>query len=567
MNLATLTLLPRLFARITGLLILFTGVFVLLGWVFDLPSFKSIVPSWPKMAPNSALSFVLAGFGLWCGATTTALHSEMQVRDNLAPSWRTRAMRLCGAAVTFIGLLKICELIGGWNVTEHLWFHEQDSSALPARMPPAAALDFTLMGIALMLAAGRQFIGAFQFLTIFGGIIGWLGLSYYLYGGEPLTPYGQMAIHTAGAFLGLSGGLLCLRADGGLMALLVSDSAGGDIARRLVPSVLFVPIILGWLRLQGQRAGWFGTEAGVALLTLASGLVFGGLIWANANLLHRTDSRRKIAEEQLLHLNSELEERVRNRTAELTSANEELEIFTYSVAHDLRAPLRHIEAFSKILSEGLDVKTSPDTQLCLDSIRRGTARMAQLVDDLLKLAQITRLELALQPTALVPLVESLIHNLKSETEGRAIKWQIHPLPVLEVDPGLIKQVFSVLISNAVKFSRTRATALIEVGCLSDESHVVLFVRDNGVGFDMAYADKLFGVFQRLHHADQFEGTGVGLAAAERIVRRHGGRIWAEASIDQGATFYFTIGSPQNATPLHSNRRGNFSLSPLNAKTS
>jgi light-regulated signal transduction histidine kinase (bacteriophytochrome) len=141
----------------------------------------------------------------------------------------------------------------------------------------------------------------------------------------------------------------------------------------------------------------------------------------------------------------------------------------------------------------------------------------------------------------------VLQEFKAETEGRAIEWHTHSLPIVEDDPELIKQVFEILISNAVKFSRTRPKARIEVGSLSDNNHLVFFVRDNGVGFDMAYADKLFGVFQRLHHSDQFEGTGVGLAAAERIIRRHGGRIWVDASLNSGATFYFSLGSQSNGS--------------------
>ena len=520
---------------------------MLLGWALNIPSLMNVAPGWPTMAAGSALGFVVAGFALWCGATGTELDRPIvAAKGDWRHSWRRNVLRIGGLTVAIIGLLKLGEFLGGWNFgMDHLWFQEQPALVRATRISPATAVNFVLLGCALVLAGEKRFIGVFQFFTLFGGMIGWLGFSHYLYGGEPLIPYGQMALPTAGAFLGLSGGLLCLRADGGLMALLVSESLGGGMARRLVPAVVFIPILLGWLRLQGQRAGWFGTEAGVALLALANGLVFGCLIWANATLLHRTDCRRKLAEEKLLRLNADLEERVQERTAELTSANQEMESFTYSVAHDLRAPLRHIEAFSKILSEALGPATPPDTQQCLDSIRRVTNKMARLVDDLLKLARLSRLELKRQPISLGPLMDSVLKDLKSETEGRAIEWRIHSLPSLEADPLLTKQIFGILLSNAVKFSRTRPKALIEVGSLSDNNHLVFFVRDNGVGFDMAYADKLFGVFQRLHHSDQFEGTGVGLAAAERIVRRHGGRIWAEAGLDEGATFYFSLGSPQD----------------------
>jgi PAS domain S-box-containing protein len=250
----------------------------------------------------------------------------------------------------------------------------------------------------------------------------------------------------------------------------------------------------------------------------------------------RDVTERRRAEENIQRLNSELSRRV----AEILAANSELETFSYSVSHDLRAPLRHIDGFARILQEEHAGALSEDGRRHLEKIISAVGHMGRLVDDLLALARIGRKELSRQRVKLDEVVREALAELPVEEQQREIEWRIEKLPEVDGDPGLLKLAFVNLLSNAAKFTRTRQTATIEVGNCGAANAPVFFVRDNGVGFDPKYADKLFGVFQRLHRQEEFEGTGIGLATVQRIVRKHGGEIRAEAALDRGATFYFTL---------------------------
>lgn len=239
----------------------------------------------------------------------------------------------------------------------------------------------------------------------------------------------------------------------------------------------------------------------------------------------------------------QLEEALSRRSADLEAVNRELEGFSYSVSHDLRAPLRAIDGFSRILLEEHAPELSSEAARYLELVRSNTRRMGRLIDDLLAFARLGRQPLTRREVSPGELVGQVVEELQGELAGRRVEISVGELPACSADPALLRQVFANLLSNAVKFTRSRDVARIEIGWRTDADpgEPVYFVRDNGSGFDMRYADKLFGVFQRLHREEEYEGTGVGLATVERIVHRHGGRIWAEAEPARGATFYFTLG--------------------------
>jgi signal transduction histidine kinase len=304
-----------------------------------------------------------------------------------------------------------------------------------------------------------------------------------------------------------------------------------------------------------------GTSPGVAFPIVAGGNFYGILRFSSLTVQRRlTPGQIKALDilastaatafeaasllTQLRTLNQDLEHRVRERTQELRAANADLEAFSYSVSHDLRAPLRSVDGFCQMFIDDFGAGIPPEGRRILEKVRAGATRMNQLIDDLLRFARFSRQPLQMRPVQMNALVRHVVATFEDQLRGRSVQLQVAELPECVADGSLLEQVFTNLLSNALKFTAARSHAHIEIGTSRGTAEQIYFVKDNGVGFDMKYADRLFGVFQRLHSQTEFEGTGIGLSIVHRIVRRHGGRTWAESTPQEGATFYFSL--PQAA---------------------
>lgn len=272
-----------------------------------------------------------------------------------------------------------------------------------------------------------------------------------------------------------------------------------------------------------------GTRNTIVLLGIGAFLQLVLLVWVYYLIRHDITERRRVADE------------LQRRGELLAAANKELEAFSYSVSHDLRAPLRHIDGYAALLRKSVEQSLNEKGARYIQTISDAAKQMGQLIDDLLVFSRMGRQELLRTSVNLEQVIKTILLDLRLDLQGREISWKIAPLPEVKGDPAMLRQVFVNLITNAIKFTGTRPKATIEIGVdRSNHAEIVIFVRDNGVGFDMEYAPKLFGVFQRLHRADEFEGTGIGLANVRRIVHRHGGRTWAEGVPDKGATFFIAL---------------------------
>jgi PAS domain S-box-containing protein len=654
---ARFVLLLKSFSRYASLAVVIIAAIAFFGRVFDIAALKNAFPGFATMRANTALAFIIAGLALFLSNNNPQSRQKIRII-----AWGLALF------VTFFSLLNLFEYWSGWDIgIDQLLFRDLPTSnaTYPGRMSIITASDFTMIGFAVFFldVGSRRSYRTSQIFALVVGSSAFVALIGYIYGVESPTgvgPYLSMAFHSALSFTLLSLAILCARPEDGLMRIVSSNTAGGGTLRRLLPVVIFAPIILGWLGLQGHQGGLYDTTFGVVLLVLSMMVLLGITIWLNAGMLNASELNRQQAEErfrlvveaaptamimvdargkiQIANIHTRemfgyqheellgksvdllVPERFRSKHAgfrqgyfaesqaramgvgrdlfgvrkdgqefpieiglnpvqtpgelftlaaiiditerkkieadmkqsmdELARSNAELEQFAYVASHDLQEPLRMVSSYVQLLARRYQGRLDSDADEFIAFAVDGAARMKILINDLLSFSRVGTRGRQFAPVILEETLNQAMHNLALVIDESGATITHDPLPQVMADDGQMLQLLQNLIGNALKF-RGETPPKVHIGVKRKKDRWQFYVRDNGIGIDPQFWDRIFIIFQRLHNREEYDGTGIGLAICRKIVERHGGRIWVESELGQGSTFYFTLNPVEGtAIPVH-----------------
>ncbi len=500
-------------SKITGALAAIAGYHALLGWLFGIDLLRTPSTTVPMMTANEAVIALLYGAALYLP------------RAPPTPTWAgLRPLAGIAAALgTFLALLSVLEHVAGASLGLEAWVGNPTTGP---SMPVFSTVAYLSIGAGiLLLHEERRLVAAQVFGTVAAGL-SLLAIACYVYGAPPFA--GEMPLYTAIATLLASAGVVFFHSDRGLMAKVSSNSFGGVMARRILPATLLIPVVLGWVQVQGLRAGLYGFETGLAFLAVANVAVFVTVVWGSVVSLYRMDTKRRRAEREL-----------QETAAKLARSNADLEQFAYVASHDLKEPLRAISGSVQVLQGRLQPQMEPELEELIHHTVDGANRMQTLIDDLLTYSRLTTREEPLEPTDMGGVLREAMANLEvALRESRAVVTN-DALPVVRADRTQMVQVLQNLLANALKY-RSERTPKIHVGAEDAGPEWIVSVRDNGIGIAPQYADRIFKIFQRLHTRKDYPGTGIGLAVCKKVVERHGGRIWVESEPEEGSTFFFAL---------------------------
>ena len=515
------------FSEFSSILSIIIGFTVFTGWIFDITIFKSISPSYSTIEPSTALSFILIGISLWLLQTNRVNHRNQKTAQLLA------------LIVLTIGVLAIIEHLFNFNVSLD---HMMEAGGIiyissSGIMAFSTAINLILISLAILVFDKEtdkgyrpsEFLGiAVGYLTIFV-IIGYI----YQTAVYSIYLYITMAIYSAFTFIIIVLGILSARPDKGIMEILISNKAGSNFGRKILLAIIISPLVLGWLRLLGQDFLLYDTKFGITLMVFFTILILTVLVTYNIVSTNKVDDKRLKAEKELKKL-----------VEELKHSNYELEQFTYITSHDLQEPLRTIASFTQLMEIRYKNKLDQDADEYIEFIVIAAKRMKMMIQGLIEYSQIGTSETRFKPVDTKEVLDITLSILNSAIGEINAVITHDPLPAIMGNKRQLVKLFQNLIGNSIKYRNPSEQLKIHISARKDEENneYVFSIKDNGIGMEKKYGEKIFEIFKRLHTIDKYAGTGIGLAIAKRIVEHQNGKIWVESEPGRGSTFYFTLKS-------------------------
>lgn len=533
----------KLILHTSAILSCITGIIVIIGWLFNIQSFKSIFPHLETMKFNTAINFILIGISLFL----------LTYEFKRIAYFLTAILIIISSLTLSQDILQIELGIDEFFIEDH-----EAITPFPGRMATISAIGFLFMGLGILFVKSSKkkvlhiSQACFHFVTLFSfiAIIGYLYKIPSLY---KLSFLSSIALNTSILFFILSIVFTFFNKSIGIIGLLSSSRIGSVMVRATFPWIIVLIIILGFLRVEAHRYNFVSVEFGIALFAISFILVALLIFGISAYKVNKIDEARSEAEEALKKLNANLELLVEKRLQEaneislelksanekLISSNKNLEQFAYVASHDLQEPLRMISGFLQLLAKKYGSALDEDAKKYIKFAVDGADRMKNLINDILDYAKINTVNTTLTKVDLNAVIQEIKYNFSTLINSTKTTLKVDQLPVIDASLIEMQQLFTNLITNAIKYTKDK-TPIIEIKSVEEETQWIFSIRDNGIGIDTRYFDRIFVLFQRLHNKSEYSGTGIGLAICKKIVEGHGGKIWVESKKDEGSTFYFTV---------------------------
>ncbi len=508
----------RASSEILSTIIVLTGITFLIGWAFDISILKSPGPAFSTIKSNVALCFVLTGTSLWLLQTKRVNHRNRLIAQILA------------VLVLLMGLITLFEHLFHFNLgIDQMLFIEPPgalNTSSPNRMAFISTIELIIVGTALLILdikiRGRY---PAQYLMLLEGILALMVILGYLYGVSHFYRiyfYTGTAIYAGTGFVLIFFAVLAARPDNGVMKVFTGPGYGSMFGRRIIPVMIIILIVSGWLRIKGQELGYYDTAFGTGIYTISILIILTLLVWYSVKSLNKADKE------------------LRENLEELEHSNQELQSFAYITSHDLQEPLRTMASYAGLLKSRYKGKLDKDADEFIGYIISGATRMKSMIQGLLDYSRIGTHENGFKKFSSEKALDDVLFYFKSSIEKCNAEITYDPLPVVFADESQITRVFQNLIGNALKFRKKGENPKIHISAQKGNTKWIFSVRDNCIGIEEQYSDQIFEVFKRLHAIGEYQGVGIGLAIVKRIIDRHGGRVWVKSEYGEGSTFYFTL---------------------------